>query len=451
MERPPNIPEVVWATMTPELRATVIAALQQKEDELAKTMQQALQQNTDEVTKQVTKQVTEQVTKKMRDEFKLSNLLQLGGPEADSAKALLKAATSDTHSIADIVQSLKALEVQVEDRATQAKEDIKRARRDLLLAIDRRLEHLLGVVKLSRNLQIDAIHETIAKLEGCRSLITRAEDIAQTTLIDKTFAAAKAQIELMLPKLEAGKKVLHECSRHAARLSSELALRARFDEGNDSEDEDEDEDEGTIVMHARRFTRARIFSRGATKGPFSLGQPMITNLILYMASPNSLDDHEGRRRWSQMMLLVAGKEMEAWSEVEKETGLVPAAEVAPYAWAHRFLPQEAAKVSGGADASAKVPLPWLNLVARGAVLKWKWNRVSNKMNITEGGKRLAYKGDGDYAGAVAEPQVTQGSHWFEVQIIDELDVHGDIMIGWSPAGVGVDDDKSIDDVGGSTW
>ena len=112
MERPPSIPEVAWATMTPELRATFVSA-----------MQVALQQKEDDVTKQVTEQVTTQVTKqvteKMREELKLSNLMQLGGPEADSAKALLKAATSDTHSIVDIVQRLKALEMQIQDRATQ--------------------------------------------------------------------------------------------------------------------------------------------------------------------------------------------------------------------------------------------------------------------------------------------------------------------------------------------
>ena len=65
------------------------------------------------------------------------------------------------------------------------------------------------------------------------------------------------------------------------------------------------------------------------------------------------------------MLLVAGKKMSGWSEVEKESGPVPAAEVAPYTWAHRFLPQQAKKVSGGADARGTVSLPWLHLVARG--------------------------------------------------------------------------------------
>ena len=104
MQRPPSIPEVAWATMTPELRDTVVSA-----------MEAALKQNEDEVTKQVTKQVT----KKMREELKLSNLMKVGGVEADSAKALLKAATSDTHSIVDILQRLKALETQIRDRATQ--------------------------------------------------------------------------------------------------------------------------------------------------------------------------------------------------------------------------------------------------------------------------------------------------------------------------------------------
>merc|ERR1719174_2535192 len=175
--------------MTPELRATVAAA-----------MQAALQQNADDVTKQV--------TEKMREELKMSTLMQLGGPEADSAKALLKAATSDTHSIVDIVNRLKALEMQIQDRATHAEEESKRVHRDLVQAIDQRLEHLLGVIKLSRDLQIDAVRETVAKLEGFRDLITTAEDMAQTPLVNKTFETTKEHIVSMLPQLEAGKKVL---------------------------------------------------------------------------------------------------------------------------------------------------------------------------------------------------------------------------------------------------
>ena len=78
-----------------------------------------------------------------------------------------------------------------------------------------------------------------------------------------------------------------------------------------------------------------------------------------------------------MMLLVAGKKMAGWSEVEKESGLVPAAEVAPYAWAHRFLPQAAAKLTSDDDTTTLFPVstPWLNLVARGeAVLNFDNNR-----------------------------------------------------------------------------
>ena len=96
MERPTNIPEAAWAAMTPELRATVISAIQQ-------SIQQAVKTKADE----------------MRSELKLSNLLQAGGREADSAKALLKAATSDTYSIFEIVQRLKALEQEIHDRASQ--------------------------------------------------------------------------------------------------------------------------------------------------------------------------------------------------------------------------------------------------------------------------------------------------------------------------------------------
>merc|ERR1719201_2331867 len=130
--------------------------------------------------------------------------------------------------------------------------------------------------------------------------------------------------------------------------------------------------ETTVVTLAQHFVSGRVVSRGVTKDSFTLGASL-ENLILYMASPNGLDDREGRRRWSQMMLLVAGKKMAGWSEVAKESGVVPAAEVAPYAWAHRFLPQEAKKVSSGDDERGKVPLPWLNLVATGRVT-FRWTK-----------------------------------------------------------------------------
>ena len=104
MERPPSIPEAAWLTMTPEIRATVVSALKQ-------AVTQAVKTTTDTVTKKV--------TKKMRSELTMHNLLQMGGSEADSAKELLKAATSGTHSIVDIVQRLKALETQIQERATQ--------------------------------------------------------------------------------------------------------------------------------------------------------------------------------------------------------------------------------------------------------------------------------------------------------------------------------------------
>merc|ERR1719201_886240 len=161
------------------------------------------------------------------------------------------------------------------------------------------------------------------------------------------------------------------------------------------------EGDTAIVKLARHFVSGQIISRGVTKDPFSLGASLV-NLILYLASPNGLDDREGRRRWCQMMLLVAGKKMAGWSEVAKERGLVPAAEVAPYAWAHRFLPHEAKKVSGGGDERGKVPLPWLNLVATGGV-KFKWTRFHDVMTITEDGKRAVFSSSGLGACAVAEP------------------------------------------------
>ena len=122
MERPPSIPEVAWATMTPELRATVVSAMEtaikRNEEEATKKMQ-AMEKKMEVALQQKEDEVTKQVTKKMREELKLSNLMKVGGFEADSAKALLKAATSDTHSIIDILQRLKALEMQIQDRATQ--------------------------------------------------------------------------------------------------------------------------------------------------------------------------------------------------------------------------------------------------------------------------------------------------------------------------------------------
>merc|ERR1719362_1472119 len=102
--------------------------------------------------------------------------------------------------------------------------------------------------------------------------------------------------------------------------------------------------------------------------------------------------------------------MAGWSDIEKERGLIPAAEVVPYAWAHRFLPHEAKKVPSGDDERGKVPLPWLNLVATGGVT-FKWTRCHDGVTITEDGKRVVTSTSNECA--VAEPQVKQGSHWFE--------------------------------------
>ena len=56
---------------------------------------------------------------KMFPELKSSNLIQIGDPEADSAKALLKATVSNTRALSDIVQRLKSLELEIHNRATQ--------------------------------------------------------------------------------------------------------------------------------------------------------------------------------------------------------------------------------------------------------------------------------------------------------------------------------------------
>ena len=136
-----------------------------------------------------------------------------------------------------------------------------------------------------------------------------------------------------------------------------------------------------------------------------------------------------------MMLFIAGKKMAGWSRVAKESGLVPAAEVVPHAWTHRFLPHEAKRVPGGANAHDKVSLPWLYLVARGSV-NFKWGRSSTGVTITEDGARAVRVSTRKrvWLGAVATPQVTLDRHWFEVKIIGST---GCLMIGWSPPGVGL--------------
>ena len=150
------------------------------------------------------------------------------------------------------------------------------------------------------------------------------------------------------------------------------------------------------------------------------------------------------------MLLVAGKKMAGWSEVEKASGLVPAAEVAPYTWAHRFLPQEAAKMSGGDDERGKVPLPWLNLVARGGhPKKFKWSRSHLNVAITADGKRASYSLTNTWACVVAAlGQVTQGRHWFEVKLLN-VAVNRNIMVGWSTPGIGLSGTYS--DKKGCAW
>ena len=252
-------------------------------------------------------------------------------------------------------------------------------------AFDQQLKHLLTAIKLSRDLQIEAVRDTIVKIQGFQDLVTTAEDMAQNALVDQTFDMSKAQIASMLPRLEAAKKVLRDCTRYTDHLSSELTLQVRFDKARPREIF---RDETTLVTLTHHFVSGKIVSRGVTKGPFSLGSSIV-NLILYMASPNGPDDYKGRWRWSQMMLLVAGKKMAGWSPVEKETGLVSAAELVPYAWVHRFLPQEATKTSRGDDARHKVMLPWLNRVAIPS-LKFKWNRCSKHLTISGGARELFF-------------------------------------------------------------
>ena len=422
--------------MTPATRASFISDLQQ---------------NTDEVTKKLTKQLTKQVSKKIQDDLKLSNLMQVGGPEADPAKALLRSATSNTHSNFKIVQLLQTLELKIQDHSSQAEKETKRIHRELVQVIDQRLDHLLGVIKLSRDLQIDSVHETISKVEGVRDITTSAEDIAQTTLVEKTFATTNPQIKMMLSQMEEVKKVLQDCIRHTDYLSSELLLEVRF---NDEVRERElAVDETTIMTITRQFETGQIVSRGVTKGPFGLGTST-ANLILYMASPNGWNDFDGRRSWSQMMLLITGRKMDGWSGLEKETGLVSAVEVVPYRWDHRFLPQEAAKVFAGDNELVTVPFPWLNLVVWGGLTPiFKWNRVSKEITISADGVRVTCC-HADCCGAVAAPQVDQSIHWFEVKILNP-EIYPPMIIGWSSPDVDLQDDgddgRGAEDPKGCTW
>ena len=149
------------------------------------------------------------------------------------------------------------------------------------------------------------------------------------------------------------------------------------------------------------------------------------------------------------MLLVASKKMSGWSDVKKERGLVPAAEVAPYEWAHRFLSQEALKLSSCDDAPGKVSFPWLNLVVRGEnSKKFKWNKSSAYIQITEDGKRISHSRQNSFDCAVATlGQVEQGSHSFQVRILEPGASR--IMIGWSYPGVALT--SSYSDNKGCAW
>ena len=136
------------------------------------------------------------------------------------------------------------------------------------------------------------------------------------------------------------------------------------------------------------------------------------------------------------MLLVAGKKMAGWSEVKKESGSVPAAEVAPYVWAHRFLPQEAAELcaaSGDANALGKSSLPWLHLVASYyCAVPFAWS--GDIMMRFKGNRRVVDDrafGQGGFRCVVAKPHVTAGTQWFELRI-DNPGPNRYLFIGWAP-------------------
>ena len=123
--------------------------------------------------------------------------------------------------------------------------------------------------------------------------------------------------------------------------------------------------------------------------------------------------------------------MAGWSEVEKESGLVPAAEVAPYTWAHRFLPEEAAKLSAGGNVLGKVPLPWLHLVARSNSCEFTWTHLDGIRRL-KGNKQVVFDVKTNWKGVIATPQVSEGTKWFEVRIINP---GPHMLVGWSPSDV----------------
>merc|ERR1711934_744455 len=72
------------------------------------------------------------------------------------------------------------------------------------------------------------------------------------------------------------------------------------------------------------------------------------------------------------------------------------------------------------------------------------------ITITEDGKRAVLSGpDGGWC-AVAEPQVVQDSHWFEVQILNPGHNNCLILIGWSAPGVPCEDTFN-DENKGCVW
>ena len=78
--------------------------------------------------------------------------------------------------------------------------------------------------------------------------------------------------------------------------------------------------------------------------------------------------------------------------------------------------------------------------------------VRSRVAITEDGKIAVLSRDQrkHWGCAVAEPQVTQGRHWFEVKILDPGDDRG-IIIGWSAPGLDLEDILNDDDDGGCAW
>merc|ERR1711934_1198354 len=97
--------------------------------------------------------------------------------------------------------------------------------------------------------------------------------------------------------------------------------------------------------------------------------------------------------------------------------------------AHRFLPEEAAKLSAGDDVLGKVSLPWLNLVAGSNSCEFTWTHLVGITRL-KGNRQVVH--DGTTNGVIATPQVSEGGKMLEVRVINP-GTNKYFLIGWGPS------------------